>query len=350
MKKQLFILLVLFAIVMINAALISRVDKPVFEKKEKLSEYNFFTGRLAELQPVTTVIPYDINMALFSNYAEKLRFIKLPDGVQASYTNEGALELPKGTVIIKNFYYENDFRKPGQGRRILETRLLVHEEKGWIAYPYVWNAEQTEAFYDVAGDIKKVSYINAAGKRINIDYIIPNKNQCKGCHLRNDKMVPIGPTAMQLNKDHNYSSGKQNQLDYWQQHGVLKGLPALNNIEKFASLEDKSQSSNSRARAYLDVNCGTCHHPQGPANASGLFLHYDQDASVEMGIMKSPVAAGRGAGKNSYDIVPGKPHKSILSFRMQTNDPGIAMPELGREQVHKEGVKLIKEWIKEMKE
>jgi uncharacterized repeat protein (TIGR03806 family) len=270
--------------------------------------------------------------------------------MQANYTDDGVLELPKGTVIIKNFFYENDFRKPGQGRRILETRLLVHEEKGWIAYPYVWNEEQTEAFYDVAGDIKKVSYISAAGKRISIDYIIPNKNQCKGCHLRNNKMTPIGPTAMQLNKDYNYSSGKQNQLTYWQQHGLLKGLPALDSVGKYASLEDKSQSLDSRARAYLDVNCGTCHHPQGPANASGLFLHYNQDASVEMGIMKSPVAAGRGAGKNSFDIVPGKPHKSILSFRMQTNDPGIAMPELGREQVHKEGVTLIREWIKQMKE
>jgi uncharacterized repeat protein (TIGR03806 family) len=350
MKKQLFIILLLFAIVMINSALISRQNNRVFEKKEKLSEYNFFTGRLADLQPAASVVPYEINMALFSNYAEKLRFIKVPDGMQVNYTDDGALELPKGTVIIKNFFYENDFRKPGQGRMILETRLLVHEEKGWIAYPYVWNEEQTEAYYDVAGDIKKVSYINTAGKRISIDYIIPNKNQCKGCHLRNNKMTPIGPTAMQLNKDYNYSSGKQNQLTYWQQHGLMKGLPALDSVGKYASLEDKSQSLDSRARAYLDVNCGTCHHPQGPANASGLFLHYDQDASVEMGIMKSPVAAGRGAGKNSFDIVPGKPHKSILSFRMQTNDPGIAMPELGREQVHKEGVTLIKEWIKHMKE
>jgi uncharacterized repeat protein (TIGR03806 family) len=350
MRKQLFILLLLFAIIMINSALISRQNKPLCEKKEKLSDYNFFTGRLADLQPAASVIPYEINMALFSNYAEKLRFIRLPDGMQASYSDDGVLDLPNGTVIIKNFFYENDFRKPGHGRRILETRLLVHEEKGWIAYPYVWNEEQTDAYFDVAGDVKKVSYINTAGKRISIDYIIPNKNQCKGCHLRNNKMTPIGPTAMQLNKDYNYSSGKQNQLTYWQQHGLLKGLPALDSVGKYASLEDKSQSLDSRARAYLDVNCGTCHHPQGPANASGLFLHYNQDASVEMGIMKSPVAAGRGAGKNSFDIVPGKPHKSILSFRMQTNDPGIAMPELGREQVHKEGVTLIKEWIKKMKE
>ena len=350
MKKQALILIALIVIVVINTALIPRFERSVFERKEKLSEYHFFTGRLADLQPAASVIPYDINMTLFSNYAEKLRFIKMPDDKPASYAAEGALEFPPGTVIIKNFYYENDFRKPGQGRRILETRLLVHEEKGWVAYPYVWNEEQSEALYDPAGDIRKISYINKSGKRINADYIIPNKNQCKGCHLRDGKMIPVGPTAMQLNRDYSYSIGKQNQLIYWQQHSLLKNLPEISKVEKFSSLEDGSQPVASRARAYLDVNCGTCHHPQGPANASGLFLNYEQDPSIELGIMKSPVAAGRGAGKNSYDIVPGKPHKSILSYRMQTNDPGIAMPELGREQVHKEGVKLIKDWISGMKE
>jgi uncharacterized repeat protein (TIGR03806 family) len=348
MKKQAVILIVLVIFVLVNTALMPRFSKPVFERKEKLSEYNFFTGRIAELRPAASVIPYDINMTLFSNYAEKLRFIKMPDGMKASYTAEGALEFPVGTIIIKNFYYENDFRKPGQGRKILETRLLVHEERGWAAYPYVWNDQQSEAFYDPAGDIRKISYINRSGKRVDADYIIPNKNQCKGCHLRNGKMIPVGPAARQLNKDYLYSTGTQNQLIYWQQHGLLKDLPEISKVEKFAVLDDASQSVQSRARAYLDVNCGTCHHSQGPANASGLFLNYEQDPTIEMGVMKSPVAAGRGAGKNSFDIVPGKPHKSILSFRMQTNDPGIAMPELGREQVHKEGVKLIKEWISKM--
>lgn len=348
MKRQGGIVTILGAIIVINLSLIPGKQKLLFEKKQKLSEYNFFIGRLADLVPSKGVIPYDINMALFSNYAEKLRFIKLPDGQQADFTSEGVLDLPKGTVIIKNFYYENDFRKPGKGRRILETRLLVNEVDGWTAYPYVWNDEQTESFYDVAGDIKKVYYTNRDGKSIAIDYIIPNKNQCKGCHVRDNKMLPIGPTAMQLNKDYAYGNGKQNQLIYWQQQGLLHKLPPINTVEKLPAIDDRSQSIDSRARAYLDVNCGTCHHPQGPANTSGLFLHYDQDASVELGIMKSPVAAGRGAGKNAFDIVPGKPHKSILSFRMQTNDPGIAMPELGREQIHKEGVKLIKEWIKQM--
>lgn len=320
-----------------------------FDRKQKLSEYDYFSGRLADLQPAPGVIPYDINMALFSNYAEKLRFIKLPEGQKARYTKTGSLEMPIGTVIIKNFYYENDFRKPGKGRRILETRLLVHEHDGWNAYPYVWNDEQTEAFYDVAGDIRRVKYINQDGKKVEIDYIIPNKNQCKGCHIRDNKMLPIGPVAAQLNRNYTYPGGIQNQLSYWQQLGILEELPDLNQVEKMPAIGDMARTLDDQARAYLDVNCGTCHHPQGPANSSGLFLHYDQDPTVELGIMKSPVAAGRGAGRNAFDIVPGKPHKSILTFRMQTSDPGIAMPELGREQVHKEGVKLIREWIRQMK-
>ena len=348
MKRQLFLLLLLSVIIVVNLALIPGRQQHLFERKQNLSDYHFFTGKLADLQPAEGVVPYDINSVLFSNYAEKLRFIVLPPGAKASYTKTDALDLPKGTILIKNFYYENDFRNTGRGRRILETRLLVHEDKGWTAYPYVWNDDQTDASYDVAGDIKPISYINNKGKRISIDYIIPNKNQCKGCHIREGQLQPIGPTAAQLNKEYAYSSGMQNQLQYWQQHDMINGLPAVNSIAAMARIDDASQTIESRARAYLDVNCGTCHHPQGPANSSGLFLNYDQDPTVELGIMKSPVAAGRGAGKNKFDIVPGQPHKSILTFRMQTNDPGIAMPELGREQVHKEGVKLIREWIKQM--
>lgn len=330
-------------------ALIPGQPAHVFERKEKLSEYGFFIGRLADLKPASGVVLYDLNTPLFSNYAEKLRFIKIPDGQAATYSAVGALEFPVGTIVIKNFYYPIDFAKPDKGRMILETRLLVLEETGWQAYPYTWNQDQTEAIYNVAGDEKEVRYRNANGQDIKINYIVPNKNQCKGCHYRNDKMVLIGPTARQLNTELAYETGKQNQLAYWQQHGLLKNLPSIKNIERLPDWDDKTQSLSSRARAYLDVNCGTCHHPQGPANTSGLFLHYEQAHSVQLGILKSPVAAGRGAGKNAYDIVPGKPNQSILIYRMQTNDPGIAMPELGREQIHKEGVALIEQWIKEMK-
>ena len=59
-------------------------------------------------------------------------------------------------------------------------------------------------------------------------------------------------------------------------------------------------------------------------------------------------AAGRGAGTRDFDIVPGAPDASILLYRMESTDPGIAMPELGRATVHKEGVALVRQWIESM--
>lgn len=311
--------------------------------KEKLSEYNFFQGRLADLSPGREVYPYTINTPLFSNYSEKLRFIKLPPGEKMSYRDSGVFDFPKGTVLIKNFYYPRDFRKPEKGRVIIETRLLVHEDAGWQAYPYVWNEAQTDAFYDPAGETRQVTYVSQSGKKINTPYLIPNKNQCKGCHLSGDKLVPIGPSARQLNAD----SGGSNLLQKWQQMGIIEGLPSLTSVPAGIVWDNKATGNlNDRARAYLDANCAHCHSKKGSANTSGLFLDVYEKDLTHLGVYKSPVAAGRGAGDMQFDIVPGEPGKSILVYRMSTNDPAIAMPEIGREQVHKEGLALIEEWIR----
>ena len=60
---------------------------------------------------------------------------------------------------------------------------------------------------------------------------------------------------------------------------------------------------------------------------------------------KSPVAAGIGSGGFSYDIDPGQPDASILVFRMASTQPGIAMPELGRQTVHTQALAVIRDWI-----
>ncbi|HEY9005687.1 SO2930 family diheme c-type cytochrome [Ohtaekwangia sp.] len=316
-------------------------------RKEKLSEYNFFTGTLADLKPADGVIPYALNTPLFSNYAEKLRFIRLPEGEKIPYNDSIVFDFPVGTVLIKNFYYPLDFRKPDKGRQLLETRLLVHLENGWEAWPYRWNDEQTEAFYDPAAETRTISYIDKHGKKITTQYAIPNKNQCKGCHIRSQKMMPIGTSARQLNADFSYTSGNENQLGHWQRIGWLTGLPQSAAIPRLAVWDNPSTGSiDQRARAYLDANCAHCHSRHGPANTSGLFLDiYEKDAA-HLGIRKTPIAAGRGAGDLQFDILPGEPQRSIMVFRMKTNDPAIAMPEIGREQVHKEGVALIEEWIR----
>lgn len=318
--------------------------------KTTLSEYGFFTGKLAELQPAEGVLPYELNSPLFSDYAYKARFLHLPAGTQATYDAEHVLSFPVGTAIIKNFYYPADFRKPEGKRRILETRLLLHEENGWVALPYIWNDEQTEAYLEVAGGKKQIEWKDQRGKKKELEYSIPNFNQCKGCHLRNKEVVPIGPSARQLNRDFIYADGKQNQLVKLHQLGWLPELPDLQNVPKMANWQDAASGSlDERARAYLDVNCGHCHNPNGPANTSGLFLSVHEQDPTKWGVNKAPIAAGRGSGDRLFNIVPGKPDASILVYRMESTDPGVMMPEVSRKLLHEEGLALIKEWIKNMR-
>ena len=46
-----------------------------------------------------------------------------------------------------------------------------------------------------------------------------------------------------------------------------------------------------------------------------------------------------------HDIEPGNAAASIFEFRMDSADPAIMMPEVGRSVVHREGVQLIRDWI-----
>ncbi|MFI4963525.1 MAG: hypothetical protein ACHP6H_06690, partial [Legionellales bacterium] len=244
---------------------------------EKLSDYNFFGGIMNELKPNARVVPYDLITPLFTDYAHKARFVYVPEGKSADYDTTQVLQFPVGSCLIKNFYYPEDFRVKNGKRRIIETRLLVHRENAWEALDYVWNNEQTEAILDNSGDIKKVSWIHYDGTKREADYIIPNKNQCKGCHWNNGVAItPIGPKVRNLNRDLVYDDGTENQLAHLAKIGFLKNTPSPEQAPKIADWTDSTHYSvNERARAYLEMNCGHCHNPKGPAYTSGLHLNID---------------------------------------------------------------------------
>jgi uncharacterized repeat protein (TIGR03806 family) len=310
----------------------------------RLSTYGFFEGDLKGLNPTTDVIYYQPASSLFTDYALKSRFVFFPEGEKARILDD-ELDLPKGAIIIKNFYYPADFRKPDGERRIIETRLMIHEAKGWQAYPYIWNESQTDAVLKVVGGETEVRFIDNSGKEQIVNYLVPNKNQCKSCHNKNEEMAPIGVNIKHINHSLDFGKGKVNQLTFWAESGKLEGLNDPSAFPSMINYEDKSEALNARAMAYLDINCAHCHSAEGPASTSGLFLTYDQKEPLKLGINKTPVAAGTGAGSFKFDIVPGKAEESILTHRMNSTQVGVAMPELGRTTVHKEGVDLIREWI-----
>lgn len=317
---------------------------------ETLSAYNFFDGAVANLKPTTGVLPYELISPLFSDYSHKERFVWMPDGTTAEYTTEHVLDFPVGAVLIKNFYYLHDERDASKGRQLMETRLLVNRGEEWDAYGYSWNDEQTEAYYDIVGDIKDVSWINDRGEKQRVDYIIPNKNQCKGCHAYDNKLMPIGPKVRNLNKDFVFQDGISNQLDKWSEVGYLQNYSNDINHPAVAQWDDGSISVHDRSMAYLDINCGHCHNPKGAGRTSGLTLLADSDIGLKVGVYKPTVSAGAGTGGHSFSIVPGNPEESIMIYRMSSTNPGAMMPELGRRLVHQEGVDLIASWINDMDE
>lgn len=339
----------LLTFVALLISLLSLTKRTVNSVPDKLSDYGFFVGNLADQKPAEEVVPYTLNTPLFSDYAEKARFIKLPAGTPARYDAHEVMDFPLGTTLIKTFYFPADFRDASKGRRLMETRLLIRNESGWKALTYVWNDQQTDALLDVAGDRKAVRYIDAEGRSREQEYVIPNLNQCKSCHNRNETLVPIGPSARQLNGNLLYETGSENQLSHWQKKGLLTGLPELATVPRAPVWNDPTTGSlNDRARIWLDINCAHCHRPDGPANTSGLNLSIHEQNLTALGLRKTPVAAGRGSGNRRYDIVPGHPDESILVYRMESTDPGVMMPEVARKVPHREGIALIREWIKSL--
>ena len=310
--------------------------------KLKLSDYGLFQQPLRELKPARKMILYDLNTPLFTDYAEKERYIFIPEGASSRYNSEGVLEFPDSTILVKNFYYSGQ-QLEMEVRKIIETRLLVKEKDLWIALPYIWNEDQTEAFLEITGGTVPVQL---AGMSLPFEYRVPTMMQCKSCHELNGKIDPIGPTVRQLNRDNRYPEGVQNQLSKMIEIGWLTDYDEQDKWPKAAVWNDENAYNlEDRARSYLEINCGHCHRPGGPGKNSGLDLTVFAPNEHSLGIMKSPVAAGAGSGGLQYDIVPGNPEESILVFRMLSDDPGIMMPELGRSLVHQEGIELIEEWI-----
>lgn len=326
-----------------SRALAEEVANGLFPYR-RLSTYGFFEGEMKKLDPTDQVILYKPASSLFTDYALKSRFVSIPKG-QKAQLSDSEIEFPIGSILIKNFYYPTDFRKPNGERRIIETRLLIHEEKGWQAYPYLWNEEQSDAILKVVGAETEVKFIDHLGKEQLINYLVPNKNQCKSCHNKSEQLVPIGVKIQHLNNELDFGEANENQLAHWTRLEKLEGFKGTDLHPSMIDYEDQTQELNDRAMAYLDINCAHCHNASGPASTSGLFLTYDQTDPLKLGVNKTPVAAGKGAGSFTFDIAPGKPDESILVHRMNSTEVGVAMPELGRTEVHKEGIELIRQWI-----
>lgn len=309
---------------------------------QTLADYNFFEGAIKELNPVYGVLPYDLISPLFSDYAHKSRFVWMPSGLSARYVNDySVLDFPVGTILIKNFYYDNVL--PEGQTKILETRLQIRKEEGWVFANYKWNDNQTEAVFDLNGSSVPLDFIvNDVEK--SVDYYVPSGAQCLTCHKSdNDVPQPIGMKPQNLNRMMAYENGSMHQFEKWTQMGYLTGSYP-NSINSVVDWEDDTKSLELRVRSYLDINCAHCHSDNRHCDYRPIRFAFHESADItNLGVCVE--AQEIFDPSLTYIVNPGNSERSILAVRINSVAQELRMPLMGRTVRHEEGIELIETWI-----
>lgn len=287
----------------------------------KLSDYNIYVGNMADLTPNEDYNIYELSSPFFSDYAEKQRLIKIPNGTLMTAVDNDLLDFPDGTIIVKTFFYFKDKRDETKGKNIIETRLLIQENGVWKTASYLWNDAQTEANLISAGVNKAVSWVAITGESKAISYHVPSNAECATCHQLDKKITPIGPKVRNLNIDVIKNGITQNQLIYLQSEGVLSSVTP-SNFETTPNYRDTNLPLEARGRAYLDINCAACHRENGFAAASAYRFDYAES------LANSNIQAGQA--------------KIIKQMEMGK------MPQSGAALIHEEGLELVKSFIESL--
>ena len=302
---------------------LTRRDPPEGEPiPERLSE----TGCFADVSTHTMaagVVPYGVNVPLWSDGATKLRYAALPTGESAQYRASDAFSMPVGTVLIKTFLTP--------GARRIETRLLARQSTGWRGFTWRWNEAQDEAFLLEGALDEEVE---------GLAWHYPSRVECDQCHTAAAGHV-LGWRARQLAGRFEHDGVEYDQLSALEARGYVQAV--AEDPPAFPRLSDPEAGRQARARAYLDVNCAMCHRPGGPANA-----RIDLRARAELRdahVCDQPPEQG-GLGLDDPRIIaPGEPARSVLLDRMRRRDAE-GMPPLGTNLSDAEAVQLVEDWIR----
>ncbi|HEX3602882.1 MAG TPA: chitobiase/beta-hexosaminidase C-terminal domain-containing protein [Steroidobacteraceae bacterium] len=288
------------------------------------------------------LIPYDLNVAFWSDGADKLRWIAIPEG-RIAFSPTGEWRFPPGTVFVKNFDLGVDDANPSAKRR-LETRLLVRDADGGVyGVVYKWRPDGSDADLLAGSETETIPIKSATGEVRRQTWYYPSRQDCLTCHTANAGGV-LGVKTRQLNRSFAYPSGvSDNELRAWNHLGLFTPAvkeDAVRALAALAATDDASRTLQDRSRSYLDANCSQCHRPGG--TVANFDARYDTPLA-DQALIDGPVLIDQGIDRPrviaAHDI-----WRSIAYMRVDT-DGDIKMPPLARETIDHRGVALLGEWI-----
>jgi hypothetical protein len=278
-----------------------------------------------------TVRSFSPGTALWSDGAQKQRWLYLPPGQPIDASNPDDWVFPVGTKAWKEF---------SLGGRRIETRLFAKVKDGaWQRATYLWSADGTTASRTDAG------LRNWEGT----GYEVPAVTDCDKCHNgRRDRL--LGVEAVGLGE----LAATGLRLETLVGEGRI--VPAIDPTA--AQLPAALPPAERAALSWLHVNCGvSCHNRASDARAMGtnLFLRLELAQLLAAGqgavaldpVVTTVAVATRAARWPGLRITAGAPAQSQL-FRLASSRGADQMPPLLSHLPDPEGTRLLREWIESL--
>jgi uncharacterized repeat protein (TIGR03806 family) len=303
----------------------------------RLSDAGCFDD-LAARVPAPGVVPYGVNAALWTDDAAKDRFLVIPPGETIAVGDDGGIELPIGSIVLKLFAFDFAVGDPSS-RRNVEARVMIRRPFGWQFHSYRFDADGADATLLAAGEVDPLS-LDDHGQIVRFDYTWPSRGNCKVCHGLGASDV-LGVRLDQLAGTFAYDAGVADQLEALASIDLFSTpLPA---VTPMARPDDTEVSIEQRARAYLHTNCGHCHRPGGwtPADLT-MDLRYDTPL-VDAHICGVATQYYNAWVTSEIRIAPGDPDGSVIWQRIGMRGLG-QMPPLATARVDP-GNAVVGEWI-----
>ena len=328
-------------------------DKPKRPFPTRLSETGMFES-VAPLRLNQAAFPYEVSAPQWADGARMERAIAIPGLEKIELKSQknagGAWTFPNGTVISQTLTVDVVGRSGQPTPRKVETRLMTRQQGQWVGYSYRWNAEQTDAeLVGDSGDSEELQVVDpkAPGGTREQNWRFPSRSECLACHSRASGFV-LGFTPTQLDRP-GIQAGKkvENQLDALEHLGIFEAKLGERrpNRQHLVDPYDRSAKLESRVKSYLSVNCSICHVKEGGGN-SKLELGLDTPLTRANLIDEPPVHSDLGL-PNARVIAPGAPERSVLHHRL-SNRGGFQMPPLVSNEVDRQAVEMIAEWIRSL--
>ena len=288
---------------------------------------DFATKRLAP-----NAVPYTPSTPLWSDNAQKARWIELPLNATIDISNPDEWTFPVGTKLFKEFRID--------GQRV-ETRMFQKTAASfWVYATYAWNGD----------DSATINYGGPVAVGDGGTWNIPSNDDCNDCHKgRQDRILGFEQVSLGL-------PGAQGlTLAQLAAEGLVTPAPASVSL----TIGDDGTGIDPIALGWIHVNCGvTCHNanPSAAGYGAGMLLRLDPTQldgrppnAATWDVLKTtldvPCVSGSVAGQPR--IVPGDPESSVL-YQLIDERGTLQMPPIASVLVDVPDVAVVHAWIQAM--